>query len=264
MGLGKYVINDGVKIYYEIDGEGPTIIMRTGAGGDRRIWRDAGYVAGLPGYKKILMDQRGRGLSDCPRTFQSHKFDLHVEDVLAVLNHVGVESTAFVGYSAGAFVGIAFGAAHPTRLKAIVGIGSLSFTNWDEVPKPPDRDSEIKRITASGGVKAEYEAYMEKDGDRFPEPIHQNVLGGDPYMRALDDAAEYDWHGPLAVYPFLRAPTLMLTGEKEDFERQTEKSVEMIPKGELVRLPGIGHLSAFYRSDLTLPHMIPFIGEHHR
>lgn len=114
-------------------------------------------------------------------------------------------------------------------------------------------------MVAAGGVKKEYEEFMTKENDRFPDPIHQNVIGGDPLMRALDGVGGYELNGPLNMYPKLRAPVLMVAGELEDSERQTEKSIATIPGGRLVRLQGIGHLSSFYRSDLTLPHIRPFL-----
>ncbi|HKT22646.1 MAG TPA: alpha/beta hydrolase [Nitrososphaerales archaeon] len=259
----KFVVNGGVKIHYEIDGTGTAVVMRTGAGGDCRIWKDAGYVAGLPNYRKILIDQRGRGRSDRPSTIESHSIELHVSDICAVLDDVGAESAAYMGYSAGAALGLAFGALHPNRLEALVGIGSLPMVNYADRPRPSDMAAEIQRIVAAGGVRAEYEAFVREDHDRFPDPIHNNVLGGDPLMRALDAAASYSttWRGPLDAYPTMEEPVLMLSGEKEDTERDTEKAVSLMPRARVVRLPGIGHLSTFYRSDLTLPHIIPFFKE---
>jgi pimeloyl-ACP methyl ester carboxylesterase len=256
-----FVTNEGIQIHYETEGTGPALILRTGAGGDFRIWRDAGYVAGLKGCRKILIDQRGRGMSDRPSTVESHRYEHHISDIAAVLDDAGVESAAFLGYSAGAVMGIAFGIAHPTRLKALVGIGSLPFQNNSDQPKPGDVQAEIQRIVAAGGVRADVEMYMRQDNDRFPDPLHRNVLGGDPFMKALDTVAALDWHGPLDAYSNLRAPVLMLTGEREDNERTTEKAIERMPNGRVVHLRGIGHLSAFYRSDLTLPHILAFLRE---
>ncbi len=256
-----FVTSGGIKIHYKSEGTGPALILRTGAGGDLRIWHDAGYVAGLKGYRKILIDQRGRGMSDRPSTVESHRYEHHISDIAAVLDDAGVDSAAFLGYSAGAVMGIAFGIAHPTRLRALVGIGSLYLQNLSEQPKLPDVDAEIRRIVAAGGVRADVEMYMRQDNDRFPDPIHKNVLDGDPFMKALDTVAALDWRGPLDAYPNLRVPVLMLTGEREDQERTTEKAIERIPNGRVVRLRGVGHLSAFYRSDLTLPHILPFLRE---
>ncbi len=50
-----------VRIRYEVIGTGPAVVLHTGAGGDSRLWQDAGYVKGLAGFRLILMDHRGRG-----------------------------------------------------------------------------------------------------------------------------------------------------------------------------------------------------------
>jgi pimeloyl-ACP methyl ester carboxylesterase len=265
LGQDRFVTNGGTWIHYEIDGSGPAVLMRTGAGGDCRIWKDAGYVAGLTGYRTILMDQRGRGKSDRPTTIESHSYDSHISDMEAVLNDAGVESAAFIGYSAGATMGVAFGSAHPKRLKALVGMGTLPFYNFTDLPKLTDPEDEIEKMVAVGGVRKEYEDASVEEGSRFPEPIEKNVLEGDPRMRALDFVAGRivkPWRGPLNVYGNLRFPVLMIAGEKEDPERVTERSVARIPNGRLVRLPGVGHLSSFYRSDLTLPLILPFFKQY--
>ena len=254
-----FVTNAGVRIYYEVEGTGPTILFHTGAGGDHRIWKYAGYVAALQGYRKILVDQRGRGFSDRPSTIESHRMEWFVSDVCAVLDDVGVESVRFWGYSNGALVGVAFGSAYPKRLRVLVGIGSLPFQNFSDLPRPVDPKGEIERMVSAGGVNADVKLHTERTKERFPEAIEKNVLGGDPLMYALDDLAWNEWRGPLEAYPTLHVPVLVVAGELEDSKRQTEKSITKLPNGRLVRIPGIGHLSAFYRSDLVLPHVLPFL-----
>jgi pimeloyl-ACP methyl ester carboxylesterase len=256
--------NDGLKIHYEVEGDGPAIVMRTGAGGDLSLWREAGYVAGLPDFRCILVDQRGRGLSGRPTTVESHRIDRHVSDIMAVLDAVGIDSAGFVAYSNGINIGVAFESAHPGRLKALVGIGSLSYRNLADLPRPPDMQAEIERIVEAGGVRAEYLAFAKEENDRFPEAIHRSVMEGDPLMRALDSVAARDWKGPLELYPGLHCPVLMVTGDKEDPERDTERSAAKIPNARVVRSSGQGHLSNFYRGDLTLQHIRPFLLENLR
>jgi hypothetical protein len=53
----------------------------------------------------------------------------------------------------------------------------------------------------------------------------------------------------------------MVTGEKEDSEHDTEKSVARIPNVRVVRNSGQGHLSNFFRGELTLGHIRPFLSE---
>jgi len=253
-----FASNHGVRIYYESEGEGPAVVFETGAGGDLRIWRHAGYPDGLSGFRRILMDQRGRGRSDRPDTIESHQMERHVEDVGAVLDDAGVERCAFWGYSNGILVGLAFGTAHPSRLAALVGTGALPFQNVSDLP-PTDLAELVKQDAARGGVRFVLDQYMTEENERFPAEIDQNVREGDPLMHALDRAARRSWRGPLALYEGLQAPALIFAGEREDAERETERSVARMPKGSLHRVPGVGHLAAFYRSDLSLPVAIPFL-----
>lgn len=256
-----FVEREGIRIHYESVGEGPTVVLQTGAGGDSEMWRLAGYVEGLPGFRKILLDQRGRGRSDRPPELAAHRMEEFVADVEAVLDDAGVESAAIWGYSAGVRVGIAFGAAHPTRLRALLGTGGLRYRDMTELPRV-DVATEIAKDVARGGVSAELDEHREREHDEFPEAIDRNVRAGDPLMHALDSVAWLDWRGPKSALAGLRAPWLMISGEREDPDRFTEQSVAAVPGARVVRIPGVGHLGAFYRSGPALAEALPFLRTH--
>ena len=258
-----HVESDGARIYYESVGTGPSVVLHTGAGGDSRIWRDAGYLDGLGKFHVVLIDQRGRGRSDRPREIEAHRLDRFVGDVTAVLDELDIRRTAFWGYSSGSLVGVAFAGVHPERLRCLVGIGAMRYRNLSELP-PVDAAAEIAEDVAKEGVVAELEDRMRDEHDRFPDPIDRNVREGDPLMHALDGVAWRSWHGPAAVLDRFPAPLLMLTGEIEDPNRATEAMVAKVPGARIVRVPGVGHLGAFYRSDLTLPVAVPFLEQHTR
>lgn len=253
--------NKDVSIYYEIQGDGPVIVFHTGAGGDHRIWDYAGYTDGLPGFRKILMDQRGRGKSSRPASAEDHRLQCYAEDIAAVLDDAGSESAGFWGYSDGAIVGIAFGAYYPKRMKALVGSGGIPFLDLCDLPPIADEAAFIREIVARGGVRHELEGFMDRENDHFPEPIDLNIRDGDPLMNALDEIAWRSWRGPKSIYGTMSAPVLMITGEKEDKNHQTEKSVAAMPNARMVRIPGVGHLANFYRGDLSRSRALQFFQE---
>jgi pimeloyl-ACP methyl ester carboxylesterase len=253
-----YATSHGVRIYYEAEGEGPAVVFQTGAGGDLRMWRYAGYTDGLPGFRKILMDQRGRGRSDRPDTIESHRMERHFEDVAAILDDVGVNRCAFWGYSNGILVGLAFGVAYPSRLAALVGTGAMSFQDFTDLP-PVDLADLVKQDASRGGVGAVLDRYMAAENESFPPEIDQNVRAGDPLMFALDRAGRRSWRGPLSLYDGFQVPTLILAGEREDTERETERCVARMPRATLHRVPGVGHLGAFSRSELSIPIALSFL-----
>jgi pimeloyl-ACP methyl ester carboxylesterase len=253
------ITNKGVGIHYETRGEGPAVLLHTGAGGDSRMWELAGYVDGLPGFRKILMDQRGRGGSGHPTAVEAHRMEHSVSDIAAVLDDAGEKAAAFWGYSNGIFVGLAFGAAHPSRLRALLGIGTLPDYDLCDLPPIEDPDFLIDQCIAKGGVSQDVDQYMKQDNERFPDAIDQNVRGGDPRMYGLGRIARRSWRGPKSLYSKFAAPSLILTGERESDEGKTELAVAAMPRGRMVRLPGLGHLASFYRSDVALPHALPFL-----
>lgn len=256
-----FLTNDGVKIHYEVEGEGPPLLFHTGAGGDLEIWRHAGYMERLPGFRRILVDQRGRGGSGRPATVEAHRIERFADDLRAVLDAVHVESSGCWGYSSGMLVGLAFGATFPGRLRCLVGTGGIRYRDLTELPSV-DAEAEIREDVAAGGVRAEVDRRMAMENDRFPPAIDANVRGGDPWMHALDGVAWLRWKGPKSALQQIHAPLLFLTGEKEDPDHATENTVASTPGARMVRIPGVGHLGAFYRSDLAVPSALPFLKEH--
>ena len=94
--------HDGLRLAYDVVGEGLPVILHTGAGGDSRMWRDAGYVDALDDYMVVLFDHRGHGASDTPADARGYLPEHHAADVVALADHLGLDRFAFWGYSAGA------------------------------------------------------------------------------------------------------------------------------------------------------------------
>lgn len=258
------VTSEDVEIHYEVRGKGSAILFHTGAGGDSRMWEQAGYLDGLPGFTKVLMDQRGRGRSGRPDSAEAHRMEHFAADIGAVLDDAGVESAGFWGYSNGVYAGLAFGVANPKRLRALVGTGTLSFQDVSELGPIPDEAAFIAEQITKGGVAQDVDEYQRVDGEHFPEAIDRNVREGDPRMYALDRIGRRAWNGPKSLYPSFQAPVLMITGEREKDEGATARALAALPDARGVRIKGVGHLAAFYRSDLALPHALPFLREHLR
>jgi pimeloyl-ACP methyl ester carboxylesterase len=254
--------NGAVAIHYEVVGRGPDLVLHTGAGGDLRIWKYAGYLDGLDGFRVILIDQRGRGESDRPDRVEDHSMERYVEDIAKVLDEVGADSAGFWGYSNGTVVGLAFGATHPRRLKALAGLGALPFMDYTDLPAIPDPEAFIAERIATGGVRAEVDRFMQAEQDRFPDEIDRNVRETDPRMGALRALSWRRWRGPKSLLPLVTAPVLEVAGEKELEGGGTELAVATLPHARLEVVPSQGHLGVFYRSDLTLPRVLPFLREH--
>ena len=73
--------NDGIRLVYDVVGEGETIMLLHGGGGgqSRQSWHKAGYVERLKAnYKVITMDIRGHGKSDKPTDPSAYTISTHI------------------------------------------------------------------------------------------------------------------------------------------------------------------------------------------
>lgn len=59
----------------------------------------------------------------------------------------------------------------------------------------------------------------------------------------------------------MQPPTLVTVGELEEAVtgENASRAVALMRDGRAVVLPGLGHVAAFVRSDLVLPHVLEFL-----
>jgi len=120
---------DGVRIHYEVEGEGAPLVLMHGTGGSGDSWRQAGYVERLKDrFQCILVDSRGRGQSDYPREQEAYELRTRVMDLAAVLNALEVRKAHFLGYSMGGWIGWGITVYMPQRFHALAigGFGPAS------------------------------------------------------------------------------------------------------------------------------------------
>src|SRR5215831_14546262 len=116
-----YIDNDGVRIHYQVEGEGPPLVLQHGFSESVVDWYEAGYVDALRSdYRLVLIDARGHGASDKPHDPDAYELERRVADVVAVLDGLAIEKAVFWGYSMGGWIG--FGAAKYARqrIRALV------------------------------------------------------------------------------------------------------------------------------------------------
>jgi pimeloyl-ACP methyl ester carboxylesterase len=102
-----YVDNDGVKIWFEVEGEGLPLMLIHGTTGNLNIWRKLGIVDALKSdYKMILVDDLGHGQSDKPHEPTAYLPDPKSKDIEAILDSLGIETTHYLGYSMGGRFGL--------------------------------------------------------------------------------------------------------------------------------------------------------------
>jgi len=130
----------GGRLYYEVGGDPDeaAVLFIHGMSLDTRMWEDQ-WSAFAERYRVVRLDLRGFGKSTSEATPFSD-----IDDLVGLLDHLGIERVHVVGLSMGARVIVDFALAHPERVHALVsadgvlsGFGPLPAEVLDVSHWPP-------------------------------------------------------------------------------------------------------------------------------
>src|SRR5690349_1825241 len=109
-------INDA-ELYYEVTGQGEPVLLVPGLSGRGSFW--ASQVTELArDFRVIVHDHRGTGRSTHSRI--RYSVEQMADDVLRLMDALGVESAHLVGHSTGGAIGQVIALEHPRRLRSLV------------------------------------------------------------------------------------------------------------------------------------------------
>ena len=117
---GSFYNHDGVKVYYEIYGQGKPLVILHGNGGS--IKSRSNLIPDFAAhYKVIAFDSRCHGKTDCPKGYLT--YEQMASDVNAVLDHLKIDSTYIWGHSDGGIVGLLMAIHYPKKVKKLLASG---------------------------------------------------------------------------------------------------------------------------------------------
>jgi len=256
----QYARNGDVSIAYQVLGEGPLDLVIvpgfishldldwTGPGFDRFAGRLASFT------RLIRFDKRGTGLSDPVAGVPT--LEERMEDVRAVLDAVGSERAALLGYSEGGPMAALFAATYPERTMALIMYGT--FPSGALVGRR--RIAEIvDRSWGQGNLVDVFAPSLAHD-DRVREVfgVYERTAASPSMARALMQAVgETD---VTAVLPEVRVPTLVLHRRDEYMPIEGARAIAAsIPGARLVELDGIDHLPFLGDSDAIVEETEEFL-----
>lgn len=254
-----YADNKGVKIYYEVEGEGPPLVLvhGMGFGSDLNAWRVTGYTEALKDdYSLILFDIRGHGRSDKPRGASASN---PADDVVAVLDSLDIDQAHFFGYSMGASAGFKQAICHPDRFQSFI-LGGITPGPWpDEMVKAMEISAELTRLR-----RTDPEAYFVQ-----MERLLGHALTPEEKSEYLsrDAGAGAETHMPHNNEPLvteqelegITLPCLLYCGDQDPFYKGAQASVQLMPRAIFVSLGGLNHITAFSRSDVVVRFVKQFL-----
>jgi pimeloyl-ACP methyl ester carboxylesterase len=114
-----YADSGGVKIHYATLGQGPLVVMIHGYPDFWYSWRHQ-MAALSKSYQVVAIDQRGYNLSDKPKGKENYDLGLLVEDVRAVIKHLGRDRAVIVGHDWGGRVAWGFAMRYPEMTHRLI------------------------------------------------------------------------------------------------------------------------------------------------
>lgn len=228
-------VSSGITLAYEVHGDGPPVLCIHGFASSGKVnWIDTGWVETLTsaGYQAITLDNRGHGASDKPHDPEFYHPAYMAEDALALLDHLGIERAAVMGYSMGARIAAFLAYAHPERIPALVfgGMGlnlinglsdgndiiaGLRAPSLDDLTHPTARQFRIF-ADHTGSDREALAACMETSRE--------------PMARA--DVRR------------IEMPVLVAVGEADEMAGRPEPLAELLPLGEAYVIPRRDHMRA--------------------
>jgi pimeloyl-ACP methyl ester carboxylesterase len=257
-----FVANDGVRIFYEVEGEGEPLVLYHGLTGSGKRWRDTGYAAGLTDrYRLILIDARGHGHSDKPHDQFAYGRLRQASDVVAVLDDLGIARTRFWGHSMGGDVALTLGRHHPDR------VGPLVVTGYSPFAAAGEQAAEMAAWAAdlAGGMAGFVAGYERRHG-ALPGDAKARWLANDRAALAacVANMIAEAVGSQIADLPGIHVPVMLLVGTEEPFVEQARETARLLPRGTFVPLDGLDHVQTFFRRDLVLPHVREFLARPER
>ena len=123
--------NGSVELYYASAGSGVPIVFSHGFSATAQMWR--GQLDALAGrHQVVAWDMRGHGQSASPDDPAEYSLELTIEDLGALLDHLGAERAILGGHSLGGYVSLAFADRYPERVSALLLLGTGPGFKRDE------------------------------------------------------------------------------------------------------------------------------------
>ena len=245
--------DDGTKLYFEETGRGTPVIFVHEYAGDMRSWEPQMRHFGQR-YRAISYNARGYPPSDVPGSPASYGQGRAADDILVVLDHLGIAQAHIVGLSMGGFATLHFGFRHPGRAL------SLTVAGCGYGAEPGQRErfkSEAATIAATlqregmekfaaryayGPTRVQFENKDPRGFAEFARQLAEHSALGAANTQLGVQAERPSLYELVEEMKRLTVPTLVLTGD-EDWPclQPALLMKQSIPSAALSVMPNCGH-----------------------
>lgn len=226
--------DDGVSLYYEVHGTGPTILLTHGYSATSQMWR--GQVEALSEeHQLVTWDMRGHGQSDSPEDPALYSEPATVADMAALLDAVGAKTAIIGGLSLGGYMSLAFHRVHPDRTDALLIIDTGPGYKNDEAREGWNRTS----IKTAERYETEGLKVLEVGSAERRTARHKSAEGLALAARGMLTQRDA---GVITSLPDVRVPSIVVVGsEDKPFLAASDYMAAKIPGAKKAVIDGAGH-----------------------
>jgi len=260
---------DGAKLYYEVHGKGEPVIFLHGIMMNTLSWSP--FIPELSKrFKLILLDFRDQGRSS--RMKDPYGQDIHVGDIVSLLDALNLSKVHVMGLSYGGQVALRFALRHQERIKSLClfNTPNLITKHLFEIGKAWETAAELNDGTrffqlAVPFIYSEpfYETHLDFLMERqkmFASLLTKDWFEG--FIRLSRSVKDY------LVSPeelkTIEVPTLLVGADLDIVvsERSMKEIHENIPRCEFIRIPHAGHGAFLEKMNEFLTILIGFVTKH--
>jgi len=217
----------------------------------------------------VAVDMVGNGFSEKPD--YDYEIAVYVRQMLAVLDHFGMERTSVLGMSLGAWVAARLALDAPERVDKVVLMSPAGLVatasnmariraERTQAVNDPDWDS----------IKAMFDHLIADERNRIPdvialrqaiyrlpdtrETIDHLLILQDPDARERNLLSEEQWSS-------IKQPTLVVASGKDysEYENTARRVAALLPNSQLLEMPGVKHWPHFEDPDVFNPAALKFL-----
>ncbi|MFJ8621419.1 alpha/beta fold hydrolase [Kitasatospora sp. NPDC093550] len=245
-------------ISHDVAGSGPVVVLLHSAVCDRRMWDPQWQPLLDAGYRVVRADFHGFGESPLSEAPYSDS-----RDVLALLDHLGIESAAFVGSSHGGRIALTVAALRPEAVTALALLapGMPGHQPSETLRAFGRREDELVEAgDIDGAVELNVETWLGPEADEGTRASVRRMQrhAFDVQLEATvgPDKEEVD-------LSLITAPTLAVGGAHDvpDHREIAARLATVLPNARHVELPWAGHLPSLERPEETTALLLDFLKE---
>jgi len=246
-----FAITEGIKLYYDVTGQGDPLVLIMGYGHHSQHWGALPQQLAKINYQVVVMDNRGVGKSDKPDAPMS--ISVMAEDVCRVMDAAGLKKASIFGVSMGGLVAQVFALNHPERLNNLVlgctfpggphmvptdpeGLKILFDFEYMQKMTPEQRSMTVFRFFCTD----EFIETNKESFDYYHRVTSENPTPAYIFKRQAEAIAAEDTWDRL---PSIKSPTMIITGTDDHLVnfKNSELLEERIPGAELTLLQDKRH-----------------------